>query len=254
MTAGPSTSTRRRTGVIAAVAAATALATATIAGPASAEPVPIFAVVTGDISISGNAASLPEGTAFEGTIDEEAGEINGDITYPASDVTLEPIPGQVATARLQIEQLTEVVGSWDTDTGEAEASTSVSLSIVSVVLGGNPIPVGDDCTFTPIQLDLTGEVTGEPGDLTAELGQSGFTIPPTAGACGALVNDLLAGDDNDVTINLAFQDEAPPLPDPLPDPPVDETDPPADDTPPAVDGTPGAPGAAPIAGSPTFTG
>lgn len=255
---------RRRLGALGVVAAA-AIGAASLMPAASAAPVDLTAPVTGNLDVNGNAGTLPAGTAFTGTYDDELFTFDGSITYPASSLATtvtDPPVGDVEVG-LQITELTPVTGSWDPVAGTAEATTTVSLQITGVTLqpSGAALDVGDSCIFSPIELNLTGTVTDDgAGNDVLNLAHDGFTIPElAANACGPLVttplNDAVSGSNNSVSLTVSFAQgqEIPETTTTTTTVPAETTttappsDPPAD--PPAA-----APAAAPVSGSANYTG
>lgn len=225
---------RTRHGIV-AVAASTALAV-TLFGTANAQdpttttteattttaasgPEEVNAKVTGTIDANGNEIALPDGSAFEGTVDYGAGTFEGTMTIP--DITAETT-AEVGGAPLPVTIVLRLTDSGTSGTiaedGTVTATASHSLRVVSLAVSGNPIPVGDDCVLEPIELALTGSYDEEAG--TVSLAQEGFTIPEAApGSCGVLgaidiaeqINAALAGTNNsiDALIELGAEPETP---------------------------------------------
>jgi hypothetical protein len=76
------------------------------------------------------------------------------------------------------------------------------LRLQYATVNGNPVDIGGDCQFGPIQWALAGNADANSVDLT----QASYTIPPGAPtACngfGAQFNAIIAGSDNSVTLSL----------------------------------------------------
>ena len=254
---------RRRFGV-AGIAAAAAIGAASLMPAASAAPVDITAPIAGTLNVGGIDGTIPEGTSFTGTWDDELFTFEGELDFPASSTTTQ-LGDQTVTIGLQISATTPVTGSWDPDAGTAEASVTLSLELIDVSL--LPGVVFTDCIFAPINLDLTGEVVyegvddeaGDPGYPVLTL-SDGFVIPPApAAACGGLasiINGLLApADQNNTTeMVLSFAPDQE-----IPTPTTTTTTVPAETTttevpadPPAAGGT--ATPATPVAATPSYTG
>ena len=254
---------RRRFGV-AGIAAAAAIGAASLMPAASAAPVDLVAPLTGTLDIDGTVATIPDGTTFTGTWDDETFEFEGDLDFPAIVTTVsvtDPLETDVDVT-LQINQVTAMSGSWDPDTGDAIASAELEVQITDlyVHLLDQSLPVPDTCVFGPIVLDLTGTATEDAdGNTALTLGPDSFAIPAAAAeACGDLteaISGALSGDNNLASVNLSFapdQDIPTPTTTTVPAE-TTTTEAPADPAdPPAAGGT--ATPATPVAATPSYTG
>lgn len=257
---------RRRAGIL-GVAAAAAIGAASLVPAASAAPVDVVSPLTGSLSIDGTVAPIPDGTTFTGTWDDEDFTFQGDLAFPPITATVsvqEPLPTDVDVT-LQISQINPMIGSWDPESGTAEASATLEVQITDLyihVLETN-LPVPDTCVFGPIGLNLTGTVADVDGNPALTLGPDYFAIPPaTQGACGDLtdaISDALAGDNHQATIALSFAPDQE-IPETTTTVPEETTTTVAAEVPTTTPdpGTPTDPppagGAAPISASPSYTG
>ena len=86
--------------------------------------------------------------------------------------------------------------------GAATLSYSgLQLRLQSVLLNGNPVPIGGECRFGPVSWSFTGQSSGGSIDVAAP----SFTIPPTSDACGgfqAQLNGLFSGTSNAVELDI----------------------------------------------------
>lgn len=191
---------RTRAGVAVAAITAILLAGGLALGlPASAAPQDFFLNLTsGNVTVGEGAFDLPEGGGFNGTWDDETGDLAGTFLVPTIVTDVATVPGAEVTATFV--QQGEATGSIDPDTGAA-AVTAVFRLDISVALGGSTISE-PGCHVAPITLDLTGTYDHDAG--TVSLSASGFTIPPSEGcaALGSTIDDFISGDPTEAVLNL----------------------------------------------------
>lgn len=220
--------------------------------PASAAPQDLFMDLTfGRVTVGDGSFDLPPGGGFNGTWDDETGEVAGELLVPTVETVVEPAPGVAADVVVDFTQQGDLTGTIDPDTGDAALSVTFRLDI-SVFLAGTPL-APEGCHVAPIDLDLTGVLDLDTGVL--DLVATGFTVPPSQG-CGdiaPILDDFISGDPTEAVFSLARVGgpiEPPPPVDPPPpaDPPP--ADPPADDD----GGGTTAPPATPISGTARLTG
>jgi len=176
--------------------AASIAAALSFAAPARATHFP----VSGTITVSGNAGSLPNGGTFgDSTYDPATGALSvGQFAFPQTS-TVVNVPGfgnvTVTYTFNQTNTSTALVAG---DGTAAMTQVLAQLSIVSTTL---PLPV-TPCRFGPIELDLAGSASS----LGLDLEDRAFTVPPTTDSCGGFasqINPQLAGDDNSIAMHLA---------------------------------------------------
>lgn len=238
--------TARRT-VVAAVAGLM-LGAVALALPASAAPQDLFMELeSGSVTVGEGSFELPEGGGFNGTWDDETGEVVGELVVPPVETQVEAAPGVVADVIAVFTQQGDLTGTIDLETGDAALSVVVRLD-VSAFLGGTPVsPEG--CHVAPIQLDLVGAYDFDTDVL--DVAATGFTVPPSTG-CGdiaPILDDFISGDPTEAVFRLVRVGEPIAPPPPPPPPPVD---PPTTEPPGGGGGT--APPAQPVAGTARLTG
>ena len=231
---------RTRHGIV-AVAASTALAV-TLFGTANAQdpttttteattttaasgPEEVNAKVTGEVDANGNVITLPDGSAFEGTIDYGTGAFDGAMSIP--DITAETSATVAGIGEVPVTIVVRLTDSGtsgtiaDDDTVAASSSFSLRILSLTATVGGNPVPleVSDTCVLEPISIESTGTYDEAAG--TISLSAEGFEIPEAAaGSCGMAlgtidiaeqINAALAGTANSFTavIELGAEPETP---------------------------------------------
>ena len=160
--------------------------------------------VSGSITVNGTEAPLPAGGAFVGSsYDEVSGEIGaGVFEFPVATVDFDSPVGAV-TATYELTQADSSSGQVDADGIAGLTIASMQLRVISAFIGGLvPIPVGDDCVFWPIVIELDG--TGSSVGL--DLADAAFTIPEVAadacGGFGAEINAGIAGGTNSIELQI----------------------------------------------------
>lgn len=207
----------------------------------------ILALTGGSIDIATSSTALPDGdpagegtTTFQGTWDDETGDLAGTLTVPVVSTVSNGIP-----IDLQISQTGGGTGNVDPTTGLGSLSVTATMNISSPDPAIGPL-LGTTCNVGPftLALDVVADLTATPA--TFAMTADGFTVPAAAG-CGALdstVNTTLGitGASTTTTsavLNFAQTNELPPPPTPPP---------------PAPPALPPTPPAQPVAAQPTFTG
>lgn len=238
----------RRPSLVAA-AAGLMLGAVALAQPASAAPQDLFMEIeSGSVTVGDGSFELPEGGGFNGTWDDETGEVVGELLVPAVETQVEAAPGVVADVVAVFTQQGDTAGTIDLDTGDAALNVVFRLD-VSASLGGTPVsPEG--CHVTPIELDLVGVYDFETDVL--DVAASGFTVPPSTG-CGdiaPILDDFISGDPTEAVFRLVRVGE--PVTPPPPPPPPPPTEPPTTEPPGGGGGT--AQPAQPVAAAARLTG
>lgn len=178
------------------VVAASIAAAFTFATPARATNF----VVTGTITVNGNAGNLPNGGTFgDSTYDAATGAVSvGNFTFPESSTTINVAGFGNVTVTYQFSQTNTSTALVASDGTAAMTQVVTQLSIVSTSL---PVTV-TPCVFSPINLDLAGSASSTGLDLE----DREFTVPPTANSCGGFatqINNGLAGNSNSIAPHLA---------------------------------------------------
>lgn len=185
---------RRLAGAIAGVA--TLSAALFVVGTADAEPITGTSGVTGSVRVKTNTFDLPDGSAFTGTLDPDAGTIEGDVTIP---VLVYEVADPATTADIEVTLPDGISGTVDEE-GNISATGAARIEITNVGLLGDV----EGCVFAPVNLELEGTYDAETGAVHLE--DPGFSIPETGASCAlaAIVNPLLAGDDNAMVLDIAL--------------------------------------------------
>lgn len=191
--------TRRSRRLAGAIAGVATLAIAVFAvGAAEADPITGTSGVTGTVQVGENSFALPDGSAFTGTLDPDAGTIEGDVTIPDLVYTVTDPVAAVATIAISIPD--GITGTVDGDGNVSAAGTArIEITDVDILPGA----IGT-CVFEPVDLELDGTYDAEAG--TVHLADEQFTIPATSDSCtiAALVNPMLAGDENSMVLDIAL--------------------------------------------------
>jgi hypothetical protein len=193
---------------MAAAAIAGLLALATIAAtPAAASAATVIKVrypVNGSTFLKAANATV---TLGPGTLRSRVNLSNGNVT---ASLNLPPATGSFmefglipVTATVAFIQNGPTTGKVDLNTGAVTTSSSITLQITSLSVGGLPVPVGPSCeSATPASVSLA----SQPGFSIVNGGTvSGtYTVPPFAG-CGLItpvLNLTITGPGNTISLTL----------------------------------------------------
>ncbi|HEY0231122.1 MAG TPA: hypothetical protein VGC55_07715 [Dokdonella sp.] len=166
-------------------------------------------VVSGTLSVNGNAGALPDGGTFgDSTYDPSTGALSqGAFIFPQTTTSFPSDLGTVAVT-YTLSQTNTSTGLVAPDGTAALTNASLKLNVTHVTISGIPISVGT-CVFQPIDIALAG--TGSATGL--DLAETGFTIPEVAptdcGGNGDQINQAIAGTNNAIEVVMAG-DFAPP--------------------------------------------
>jgi cell division septation protein DedD len=190
--------TRRSRRIAGAVAGVATLSAALLmVGTADADPITGTSGVTGSVRVKTNTFELPDGSAFTGTLDPDAGTIEGDVVIP--DLVYNVTEPLATTATIQVTIPDGIAGTVAED-GTVSADGVARIEITNVAALGDLT----GCVFAPVNLGLDGTYDAETGAVHLEDPQ--FTIPETGAGCSlaAVVNPLLAGEDNAMVLDIAL--------------------------------------------------
>lgn len=201
---GRSRIVRRRVG-------ATVAALAIVAGgavamrPAGAEAQALsLGLQSGELSVGDQSFVLPTTAGFDGTLDDETGELRGSFTFPLiiSNIT-QPFP---VVVEAQLSQSGDAVGSIDLTTGAATLDATISIGL-TIKTGTGAVLVGGACSIGPISLGFTGSWDAATGTLS--ISDEGFSLPNSSGCAspgidfGPIIDDLLGGGDTSAELVLS---------------------------------------------------
>jgi hypothetical protein len=196
-----------RTAVVTASAGLLAVAGALAsAGPASAAGTTLTAQykVTGSTVIKAPNATLPLGPGkLTATVDLTSGAVTANLSLPNATGSFKEFGLIPVTATAQLIQNGPTTGTIDINTGATTTTSMITMRIVSLNVGGLPIPVGPACqTSSPVSVT----VNSQPGFSILKGGNLAgtYTIPPFAncGLATLLINLTLPGPGNTITLTL----------------------------------------------------
>jgi hypothetical protein len=158
---------------------------------------------SGELSVGDQSFVLPTTAGFEGTLDDETGELRGSFTFPLiiSNIT-EPFP---VVVEAQLSQSGDAVGSVDLATGAATLDATISIGLTIKTAAGATL-VGGACSIGPISLEFTGSWDATTGTLS--ISDDGFSLPNSSGCAspgidfGPIIDDLLGGGDTSAVLVL----------------------------------------------------
>jgi hypothetical protein len=193
---------------MAATAIAGLLALATIAAtPAAASAATILKVrypVNGSTFLKAANATVPLGPgALRSRVNLSNGNVVASLNLPPATGSFKEFGLIPVTATVAFIQNGPTTGKVDLSTGAVTTSSSITLQITSLSVGGLPVPVGSSCeSATPASVALA----SQPGFSIVNGGTvSGtYTVPPFAG-CGLItpvLNLTITGPGNTISLTL----------------------------------------------------
>ena len=193
---------------MAATAIAGLLALATIAAtPAAASAATVLKVrypVNGSTTIAAANATVPLGPgALRSRVNLSNGNVVASLNLPPATGSFKEFGLIPVTATVAFIQNGPTTGKVDLSTGAVTTSSSITLQITSLSVGGLPVPVGPSCeSATPASVALA----SQPGFSIVNGGTvSGtYTVPPFAG-CGLVtpvLNLTITGPGNTISLTL----------------------------------------------------
>jgi hypothetical protein len=193
---------------MAATAVAGLLALATIAAtPAAASAATILKVrypVNGSTFLKAANATVPLGPgALRSRVNLDNGNVTASLNLPPATGSFKEFGLIPVTATVAFIQNGPTTGKVDLSTGAVTTSSSITLQITSLTVGGLPVPVGSFCeSATPASVALA----SQPGFSIVNGGTvSGtYTVPPFAG-CGLItpvLNLTITGPGNTISLTL----------------------------------------------------
>lgn len=191
-----------------ATAIAGLLALATIAAtPAAASAATVLKVrypVNGSTFLKAANATVPLGPgALRSRVNLSNGNVTASLNLPPATGSFKELGLIPVTATVAFIQNGPTTGKVDLSTGAVTTSSSITLQITSLSVGGLPVPVGPSCeSATPASVALA----SQPGFSIVNGGTvSGtYTVPPFAG-CGLItpvLNLTITGPGNTISLTL----------------------------------------------------
>ncbi len=186
---------------LAAVFAVTATA-----GPASATTSTIHAKykVTGSTFLKAPNATLPLGPGkLVANLDAATGSIKATLTMPDATLSFKQFGVIPVTATAHFINSGPTTGTLNLTTGAVTTTSNITFQLVSLSVGGVPVPVGPSCeSSTPAVV----QVSSQPGFNILKGGNLAgtYTIPQFAhcGLVTPLINLTLTGPGNTITLTL----------------------------------------------------
>ncbi|HWG61339.1 MAG TPA: hypothetical protein VG253_06460 [Streptosporangiaceae bacterium] len=199
----------RSSGVRVTVAAAAGLVAAGVVtastAPASADTL-VHATykVTGSTYIKAANFTLALGPGkLASTLDANTSKLTANLTLPNATGSFKQLGLIPVTATTQFINNGPTTGTLNFNTGAVKTTSKITLRIVSLSVGGLPVPVGNSCqSSTPAVV----QVTSQQGFNILKGGNlaGAYTIPQFAncGLATTLINLTIPGPDNTITLTL----------------------------------------------------
>lgn len=160
--------------------------------------------VTGSTNLAAPNASLPLGPGhLISTVDLTTGALTATLKLPEATGSFKELGLVPVTATAKLINDGPTTGQVDPTTGAVTTTSMITMKIVSLIVAGISMPVGNSCeTSTPV----TVQVASQPGFSIVGGGNLAgtYTIPSFAN-CGLdtlLINLTLPGPGNTITLTL----------------------------------------------------
>ena len=200
------TGSRMRRAVVGSAAALLAVAgLVASAGSASADTkITLRYPVTGSTHLAAPNATVPLGPGkLTATADLTTYTVSAKLALPNATGSFKELSAIPVTATTQFINDGPTTGTININTGAVQTTSNITLRIVSLVVGGITMPVGNDCeTSSPVSVT----VNSQPGfnALTGGTLSGSYTIGDFAN-CGLstlLINLTLPGSGNSISLTL----------------------------------------------------